>query len=339
MTTAAKLLVTPSDMEHLRPFDVRRDLNSVANLIEQCFADTLDPDGQRYLQQMRSAARSPSYMRWAGWAAERAALPLAGYVWEEDGRLVGNLTLIPYYSLGRRYYLIANVAVHPDYRRRGIARGLTSQAIEHAHGRGAQSIWLHVRAENDGAVALYQGLNFIERARRSTWQCYTQPEFDPALQPGISIRSSIPAGLSLGPRRAHDWDLQRQWLARLYPHELTWHLSFRLNALRPGFWGMLYRMWNDVYAYQWSAWRGSHLLGVLAWQATSMYTDTLWLAVQPDAEEDEAVSAILLHIRRRHTSHRPLSLDFPAGRYAQAIQAAGFSLHQTLIWMSVDLPR
>jgi len=336
MTTAAKLLVTPSDLEHVRPFDVRRDLNPVANLIEQCFADTLDPDGQRYLHQMRSAARSPGYLRWAGLAAERAALPLAGYVWEEKGRLVGNLTLIPYFTLGQRYYLIANVAVHPDYRRRGVGRTLTLQAIQHARGRGAQSVWLHVREENLGAAALYTGLDFTERARRSTWQCYEQLEVDPALQPGISIRATAPAGLSLGSRRTQDWAAQRQWLSQLYPNELTWHLSLKMNALRPGLWGLLYRLWNDTYIYQWSAWRGSNLLGVVAWQSMPMYTDNLWLSVPPDAE-DEVVSALLLHVRRRHASRRPLSLDFPAERFVQAIQAAGLSLHQTLIWMSINL--
>jgi hypothetical protein len=47
----------------LRPFDVRRDLNQVADLVEQCFADTLDPDGQHYLGQMRAAAGNPAYLR------------------------------------------------------------------------------------------------------------------------------------------------------------------------------------------------------------------------------------------------------------------------------------
>lgn len=336
MTTASKLLEPSPDLTHARPFDVRRDLNPVANLIEQCFADTLDPDGQRYLHQMRSAARSPGYLRWASFAAERSALPLAGFVWEESGRLVGNLTLIPYYTLGQRYYLIANVAVHPDYRRRGIARALTLQAIQQARGRGAQAVWLHVRAENDGAVDLYKGLDFVERARRSTWQCSEQLELDPSLEPGISIRSTIPAGLSLGSRQSRDWVSQREWLKRLYPAQLTWHIALRLNALRPGLWGLLYRLWNDTYVYQWSAKRGNRLLGVIAWQSMAMYTDHLWLAAHPEVD-DEAITALLLHVRRRHASRRPLSLDFPAGQYAEAIQAAGFSLHQILIWMSIDL--
>ena len=137
MTTAANLLLSTPSPDHLRPFDVRHDLSRVADLVELCFADSLDPDGQNYLRQMRSAARNPVYLHWASAAAERVPMPLSGYVWEEDKRLVGNLTLIPFNVHGRRYYLIANVAVHPEFRRLGIARKLTSRAIQHAqqHGR------------------------------------------------------------------------------------------------------------------------------------------------------------------------------------------------------------
>ena len=55
---------------------------------------------------------------------------------------------------------ITNVAVHPDYRRRGIARKLVSSLIEAAHTEGARSYTLEVRASNDSAISLYQSLGF-----------------------------------------------------------------------------------------------------------------------------------------------------------------------------------
>jgi GNAT superfamily N-acetyltransferase len=315
--------------------DVRRDLNPVADLMEGCFSETLDPDGQRYLQQMRTAANNPSYLRWAAMMAEGGTVPISGYVWEEDGQLVGNLTLIPYFSLGRRYFLAANVAVHPEYRRKGIATSLTLKAIEHARQRGGQAMWLHVRAENEGAVRLYRSLGFIERARRTTWVWDTASQGG-AQAPGISIEAPTHPGVGLQKRRSSDWRLQRAWLERLYPAELRWHLSLKLNTLRPDLWGSLNRFLNDIQVRQWSVWRRNQLLGVLAWQSMLAYADSLWLATTPEYEES-VVGALLRHARTHLSSHRPLSLDYPAGHAGTEIQAAGFRIHQTLIWMSMDL--
>ena len=50
-----------SPTEQLRPFDVRRDMGPVADLVELCFADTLDPEGKRFIQRMRSAARNTGF--------------------------------------------------------------------------------------------------------------------------------------------------------------------------------------------------------------------------------------------------------------------------------------
>ncbi len=106
---------------HLRKLDMRRDLHKVADLVELCFYDTLDPEGKQYLKEMRKAAQNASMLGWASSMIDQAPMPPSGYVWEEDGQLVGNLSLIPINIKGKRGYMIANVATHPDYRGRGIA--------------------------------------------------------------------------------------------------------------------------------------------------------------------------------------------------------------------------
>src|SRR3989304_5116538 len=109
---------------NLRSLNMLRDLPAVADLIELCFSNTMDSEGQRYIQDMRRAGDDKSFLNWANRAAESTSLPLTGYVWEENGRIVGNTSLVPFRHNRTRLYLIANVAVHPDYRRRGIARAL-----------------------------------------------------------------------------------------------------------------------------------------------------------------------------------------------------------------------
>lgn len=308
----------------IRRFEARRDLGRVADLIEICFADTLDPDGARYIQRMRSAAGDPNMLRWASISAEWGNRTMGGYVWEEDGLLVGNLSLIPYSVHGKRRYLIANVAVHPEYRRRGIARQLTSQAITFCRQQGIPEVWLHVREENDPAVSLYRSLNFIERARRTTW--HSQSDY---------ARGETPAGLALGKRHKEDWSVQRQWLIQNYPPEVTWHLQFSMNTLKPGLAGALARLFSETYLQQWTVQRDRRLQAAVAWQASSTFANILWLAAPPQAD-DEAIQALLLYARRQVPSRRPLSLDYPAQQSSDAIQSTGFKAYQTLIWMALD---
>jgi ribosomal protein S18 acetylase RimI-like enzyme len=327
MATLTNLLTSSSTPGQLRPFDVRRDLAAVADLVEQCFADTLDPDGERYLEQMRAASRNPGFIHFAAAASEWSSVPLTGYVWEEDGKVVGNISLIPFALRNQRNYLIANVATHPAYRRRGIAHSLTAQAIEHARRRGAPSAWLHVRQENETAVNLYKSLNFVERARRTTWYSQTgKPVGEPS------------DDLTFGPRRPQFWNTQIAWLKQAYPPQLTWHLPLRLAAFRPGIGGALYRFFTTAFLAQWAVQRGNQLLGVVAWQSAQSYADILWLAAPPQADES-AVHALLLYARQRLSTRRPLTIDYPAGQSDQAIRSAGFSAHQTLIWMSVEFPQ
>src|SRR5512147_2160911 len=166
--------VKANDHPNLRPLNVLRDLSAVADLIELCFSPTMDNEGQRYLSDMRRASRDDSFLRWASRMTETASLPLMGYVWEQDGRIVGNASLIPFRDKGKRIFLVANVATHPDYRRRGIGRALTERVMRQARDKRASAIWLHVRDDNHGAIKLYQELGFQKMAHRITW--YAPPD-------------------------------------------------------------------------------------------------------------------------------------------------------------------
>ena len=55
---------------------------------------------------------------------------------------------------------ILNVAVHPDFRRKGIARRLLSDVIEYFYPRGARSVILEVRMNNKAAQNLYESMGF-----------------------------------------------------------------------------------------------------------------------------------------------------------------------------------
>ena len=74
---------------------------------------------------------------------------------------------------------INNVAVRPEYRRRGIASALISLLIEQAREIGLAFLTLEVRASNDAARALYEKLGFSPVGRRRNY--YEKPREDAIL--------------------------------------------------------------------------------------------------------------------------------------------------------------
>ncbi|MEW6286463.1 MAG: GNAT family N-acetyltransferase [Chloroflexota bacterium] len=309
---------------HLRAMNMFRDLSAVADLIEVCFADTMDNDGQRYIADMRRASRDNGFLQWASHMTENATLPLTGFVWEEEGRIVGNASLIPFREGGRRIFLIANIAVHPEYRRRGIARLLTQRAMKYGWDRKAAALWLHVRDDNPGALHLYQELGFEEVARRTTWVAKPDPHLP---QPFSDVQ--------IVPRHPRFWIQQQDWLRRLHPDALAWYRSFNFNSLRPGLMNWLYLFFVDVNIRQWAAVRGDTLLATLSWVPQGGRAEPL-IAATGERSGAEALAQLLIHARRTLTGPSRLSLEHPAGEMTEAFLAAGFTERRTLIWMRAE---
>jgi ribosomal protein S18 acetylase RimI-like enzyme len=319
---AAITMPVVNEAPQLRPLNILRDLPNVADLIEKCFASTMDSEGRSYLQQMRRAGRDNSFLRWASNAVETAAMPLSGYVWEESGQIIGNVSLIPHRSKHKRIYLIANVATHPDHRRRGIGRALTLAAVHHAQARRASEIWLHVRDDNPGAISLYDQLGFAEIARRTTWM--GRPD----------RHASAPRGAFIARRHTRDWPLQKAWLEQVYPEFMSWYQPMPWNMLQPGLAASLYRFLLDYNVRHWSARAGGSPIAFLSWQAVNGQNDRLWAAI-PERVNETILTALLTQARIELAWRQGLTLDFPAGQFIQAFEQAGFHPHRTLLWMKL----
>ena len=69
-----------------------------------------------------------------------------------------------------------NVAVHPDYRRRGIGEALVAKLVTALGEKGNHSLSLEVRTSNDPAIALYQKMGFSQVGRRPNY--YRNPRED-----------------------------------------------------------------------------------------------------------------------------------------------------------------
>lgn len=140
---------------HIRPFHLYRDLGDLATLIEVAFGSELQDARSQIVRDMRQMALMGPLLLAAG----SAVAPFAGFVWIEDGRLVGNVS----YSRetgGMTTCTISNVAVMPGYRGRGIGSRLLDTTLNHLRWQGCRRVLLEVRADNEPAKALYRQRGF-----------------------------------------------------------------------------------------------------------------------------------------------------------------------------------
>ncbi len=147
-----------------RPIDPGRDFPQLAALLKAVFADELDSGSHHAFEHAARTGQSP--FSWRLDPFFRRLTP--GYVWVEDGRIVGNVTLLA--SRLPHRYLVANVAVDAAYRRRGIAHGLMEVVHAQTTRRGGSEIRLQVEKENHAAKSLYRAFGYKELGSVTNWR-------------------------------------------------------------------------------------------------------------------------------------------------------------------------
>ncbi|NLW11517.1 MAG: ribosomal protein S18-alanine N-acetyltransferase [Clostridiaceae bacterium] len=86
-------------------------------------------------------------------------------VWEDEGVLVGYGGYWRVLGEGE----IMNIAVAPNWRRRGLAAGLLPELIRQAEQEQLSCLTLEVRESNLAARALYSGFGFVETGMRRNY--------------------------------------------------------------------------------------------------------------------------------------------------------------------------
>ena len=102
--------------------------------------------------------------------AQRHTIALVGE--HEDDTVIG-------YAIGTSIAdegEILNLAVDAPWQRRGFGRALVERLLEELEERGAQALYLEVRASNQAAIGLYEGFGFRPMGRRKAY--YRAPRED-----------------------------------------------------------------------------------------------------------------------------------------------------------------
>ncbi len=293
----------------LRPVNLRTDLGPRADLIEIAFARSMDNAGRAVVREIRQMGQ---VTRGLGSLASGLVPEMnLGYVWVANGRLVGNVSVYPASGTGfdGRAYVIVNVAVHPDYQRRGIAHQLMQAAMETIAQRGGRSAILQVDTDNPVARRLYLRLGFIEERAWITWRrsgTYTLP---PPLESANRVYITH--------RRPSEWQAEYALAEHTRPAlmgGLGWLKPLHPDYFRPRWWQAL-SQWFSFRRTERLIVRSADEQSLLAslWVNTSLGSTTrLNLMVHPDYEGsyDEA----LLNTAVRRFGSESLSIEHPADR-------------------------
>ena len=321
--TAAVLARSPRTFTGLRPVDLRRDMAPVADLIELAFSGRLDPTGQRMLREMRRLGRAG----WIGWLVGWLTLPRAayaqGFVWEEEGCLVGNASLMGVDGYPGRT-ILANVAVHPDHRRKGIGRGLVQASIDMARRRGGTKIILQVASDNAGTLDLYASLGFRTLTTRTTWKRLPGGE-RPAVHGEATVRH----------RRGDEWRQEWALASRLHPEGLVWPYPLHVDLFRPtgvaGGWpGGIHWVWPK---------EGPLAACLAARPVADPRGQRLILVAEPEVRGRAEGPLLATALAEMGDRRGAMVLEHVIGPGDQALAGLGFRPERTLTWMDLDLMR
>ncbi len=197
----------------LRPFTMPKDIDSMlevwtvaAKYPDHPEWDMQDEEQESALDMLRTVKKLWPLFRVLLLISPSMKDMMLGYVWEEDGKRIGTA------NIGRRgksdTWMVSNVAVLPDHRRKGIARKLVDACLQLGKERGAKKIILDVIDGNLPAQQLYEKLGFVNYTTSVTF------DYESATP---SAEVAWPSTYTLSPLKASEWQPRYQLAQRTTP--------------------------------------------------------------------------------------------------------------------------
>lgn len=294
----------------LRPLDLHRDFEGMSKLIELAFAEDFQRMGVQFQEELKAVRRLVPWVLLLGRFSKFFREMLGGYVWEDQGQIVGSVMVQPQ-GLERRKWYISAVATHPDYRRKGIARRLMESAIEHIRQRGGELALLSVRADNEPACLLYRRLGFIHFDSITQLKLKTMPLFGhiehfdssasrPSFKEIVAHMDRaiyLAPGYRLRPMGLGEWRARYELAKEATPPEVQSFNPISEQEYRVTLWMRLWGPFLDllrgVKTHYWAAECGDRVVGVLALQA-ARYQSMHQLRMLVHPEHNSVAEALLL---------------------------------------------
>jgi ribosomal protein S18 acetylase RimI-like enzyme len=328
--TAASLF-KPAHQNGLQPVDLGRHLGGIANLIELCFGAELDAGGRGLIREMQLLSRAGPAVRLLQALTFGQQPWNSGYVWVEDGQVVGTVSTQP--AGGRSSsWLVANVAVHPDYRRKGIALALMRATLDLLRSRGVAEAILQVDDDNLGAVNLYRNLGFARVTTQTTWS-----------RPGYNAPPAyIPSALEIRLRQPGEWAPELALARLVRPAGLLWARPLSVEDFRAGLRHQLGQFFSGQTEEHWVIGDPLHtgvgaepLAGALILNMGGLDGDRLHLLVHPSYQGQLERPLLVRALRRLGRRPGPARLEYDADDEpaTHVLTDLGFQPKRVLRWM------
>jgi ribosomal protein S18 acetylase RimI-like enzyme len=313
----------------VRRFDSYRDLGAVAELIGVAFGDGLDPAGRAALADMRRVARWVALLGWIyppDWSGLGST---PGFVWVEDGRVVGNVSMRRSPEWGG--FLIGNVAVHPDWQGRGIASTLMEAALDEIASQGGRWAGLEVDADNQVARRLYREEGFRELGR-------VLHMLRPMGLPWDGVSPHHPA---LRRGRSRDSSTLVSLLHAVVPEHLRPLLELRLRDYQPNWERALDQLLEGRRETWWVIEDGGEICAAArVLRERGRYPDRLEVLVSPEHTgrfENVLLLQAVASLRGAPKKSVEILLPNATDSLVAGLRAAGFEELRVLLQMRLDL--
>lgn len=322
------VITVPSDQKYTgpRPINVNRDIPGIVDLLRRVFGESLDGEER---QIFGDTTGRPDFLMRFDPSASRLS---GGYVWEADGRIIGNVTLLPTKIWGR--YLIANVAVHPSYRGQGIARALMNAATRSVQERHGYSILLQVVKGNLPAIGLYQSLGYVELGNMNTWTVS-------ATRLRQLNKTSVGPSVDIRPLAGRLWRAAYELDTSRVPADLNWPEPLQPDAYKSG---VIRRLGDFFSGRQQEVWvaadSSGHLAGLASIISEVGRANLVSVRVRSDCVGTLERPLLAKVVRRlAYIPRRVVRVDHPEDDLPmnEQLQEANFTVQRTLTHMRLDV--
>ena len=286
------VITVGNDVYTMREWDFEKDREDVSKLLDIVFEKELESKGITVRALFDEYKTLMPFLKFLGIFSKNFKHTLDGFVIEnEQEEIIASVNI----GYGIFHWEIAMVATHPDHRRKGLARKLVTQAIDHAKKLGAKMCVLEVRDINEPAYNLYRNLGFVH------YDSVTRLKLTPEKFQKTDENVKIPMKYNMRElKRNKKINQERYELeVRITPEEVQdfhpiskkrFHKSFLIRLLRP-----VARLLLNVKPNDWIIHLGDKLVATLNAYLSRKEGSNHRIDIKVDLEHNESMFEPLLN--------------------------------------------